>query len=381
VLTNYHVIRDATKIFVRLPGGKASYADIHAADPRSDLAVLRLRDARLLPLSALALGDGSRIERGQFVLTLANPYAAGFRDGQPSASWGIVSNLRRRIPAEPRDEKKAVKPLYYYGILMQTDTRVNLGCSGGAVLNLAGELIGLTTSLAAIHGGETPGGFALPLDAGLRRILDVLKRGEEVEYGFLGITFSEERSELGTGVKIDSATLGSPARLDARLNQQDIILAVNDVPVQDNDDLSLQLGTQLAGTKIALKIMRAGTRQIETVQVTLGKLAVPGKKIASSLGKRPYFRGLRVDYTTLLAQQPESRLRFVPAGVLVTEVQPGSSAAQAQLKPGEVITHVNNRPVASPAAFYLAVAGQRGSVEFQLHSLGSHEPPPRVLIK
>jgi serine protease Do len=375
VLTNYHVIRDATKIFLRLPGGKGSYADIHAADPRSDLAILRIGDTRLLPLKAVPLGDAATIERGQFVLTLANPFAAGFRDGQPSASWGIVSNLRRRIPGEPREENRT-KPLHYYGTLIQTDCRIHLGCSGGALLNLGGELIGLTTSLAAIHGGETPGGYALPLDAGMRRILEVLKRGEEVEYGFLGVTFYDLGP--GKGVAIAHATPGSPAEREAHLQQHDVILAVNDAPVGESDDLFLHLGTQLAGTKIKLKVLHGASKTIGTVDVTLGKLYVPGKKIASSLGKRPFFRGLRVDYTTLLAS-PHSN--FVPVGVLVGEVAPGSAAAQAQLKPGEVLTHVNNRPVTSPAGFYAAVANLKGPIEFQLHTFGSHEPPSKVILK
>jgi serine protease Do len=378
VLTNYHVIRDATKIFLRLPGGKAGYADIHAADPRSDLAVLRLRDKSLLPLKAIAPGDAANVERGQFVVTLANPFAAGFRDGQPSASWGIVSNLRRRVAGEPREENRT-KPLSYYGTLLQTDTRVQLGCSGGALLDLNGRLIGLTTSLAAIHGGETPGGFALPLDAGLHRILQVLKRGEEVEYGFLGVSFNEQRIGPGKGVRLDNVYHGSPAAA-ANLQPNDIIMEVDGVPILENDDLFLQLGTHLAGTKVKLKIVRGLTREISTVDVTLGKFYVTGKKIASSLGKRPFFRGLRVDYTTLLAQQP-SRLHHIPQGVLVSAIQPGTAAALAQLKIGDVIARVNNRPVTSPAEFYDAVAALAGPIELQLYSFGPREPTATVLLK
>src|SRR5208337_1788428 len=98
ILTNYHVVQDATKIYVRLPGGKGAYADIHAADARSDLAVLKLLQPNFLPLKPIVLGDADKVEQGQFVLTLANPFAAGFRDGKPSASWGIISNIRRRAP-------------------------------------------------------------------------------------------------------------------------------------------------------------------------------------------------------------------------------------------------------------------------------------------
>src|SRR5262249_29427995 len=146
------------------------------------------------------------------------------------------------------------------GTLLQTDTRVHLGCSGGALLNLGGELIGLTTALAAIHGSDTPGGYALPLDAGMRRIIDVLMRGEGVEYGFLGFSPYAQRPGLGTGVEISQVTQGSPAAQQARLKPNDIILAVNDIPVQESDDLFLRLGTQLAGTKIKLKVLRSFSR-------------------------------------------------------------------------------------------------------------------------
>ena len=190
ILTNYHVVRDAVLVYVRLPGGKGGYANIHAADSRSDLAVLKVkREVTAHIVRPLSFGDAGKLQRGQFVLTLANPYAAGFRDGQPSASWGILSNIRRRVPMPHIPEEERVKSLHHYGTLLQTDARLNLGCSGGALLNLHGELIGLTTSYAAIHGGDTPGGFAVPIDASFRRILDVLMDGEEVEYGLLGVSW------------------------------------------------------------------------------------------------------------------------------------------------------------------------------------------------
>src|SRR5262249_24158594 len=96
ILTNFHVVRDAVLVYVRLPGGKGSFADIFAADPRSELAVLKVDPKVTEHIPPLRLGDAGKLRRGQFVLSLANPFVAGFRDGQPSASWGIVSNLRRR---------------------------------------------------------------------------------------------------------------------------------------------------------------------------------------------------------------------------------------------------------------------------------------------
>src|SRR5262249_33076315 len=121
VLTNYHVIREAVEGFVRLPGDKASFADVFAPDPRSDFAVLKLRDAaKLQPLKALKLGDGGAVRKGQLVLSLANPYAAGFRDGSPSASWGVLSNVRRRAPGNLKEEIAGqAKSLHQYGTLLQ----------------------------------------------------------------------------------------------------------------------------------------------------------------------------------------------------------------------------------------------------------------------
>ncbi len=377
ILTNYHVVQDATKLYVRLPGGRGSYADIHAADPRSDLAVLRLLSAKLPPLPPVRLGDADRMERGDFVLSIANVFAAGFRDGQPSASWGILSNVRRRALAAPRDEESS-KPLHAYGTLLQTDARLHLGCSGGALVNLQGELIGLSTALAAIQGGETPGGFALPVNAGLRRVIDVLKRGEEVEYGFLGVGFEERVPDGAPGVTLAFVTQGSPARTEGKLRDKDVILSINGTPLQQSDDLLVTLGTQLAGTKVRLHVRRG--KDAFFTEVTLAKLYVPGKTIASSLGKRPFFRGVRVDYTSLLAQRPP-RKPSIPPGVLVTDVQPNSPAERAFFRPGDIITQVNRVPVNTPQAFYDAVRAAAEPIELTLYSESTTEPPTRVFLR
>jgi len=370
ILTNYHVVRDATKVFVRLPGGKSSYADIKAADPRSDLAVLELL-SNLPGLKAITFGDAGKCSRGQFVLSLANPFAAGFRDGQPSASWGILSNIRRRVPGTPVSEKELPRTLQQYGILLQTDARLNLGCSGGALLNLHGEMIGITTALAAIHGGETPGGFALPIDASMSRIIEVLKRGEEVDYGFLGV---EPFPDAGNKGVIINVIPGSPA--EKKLQNRDRILKVNDMPVRELDDLFLSLGTKLAGAKITLQISRFN-QVMEVKDVELAKFYVPGKGIFSSMEPRPYFRGLRADYTSLLVQQQRTRQPILP-GVLIADVQPNSPAAKMDLKAGDIITQVKGRPIFTPADFYREVKGAQGPIELTLHS--TNFPLPKVTL-
>ncbi len=378
LLTNFHVVRAATKVFVRLPGSKGSYADILAADARSDLAVLRLRSpvGRLQPIR---FGDATGIKRGQFVISLANPFAVGFRDGKPSASFGIVSNVRRRAPGD-LNEAKRTKSLHHYGTLVQLDARLNLGCSGGAVLNLKGEMLALTTSLAAIHGGETPGGYAVPMDAGMRRIVEVLRRGEEIDYGFLGVGFSEEPQNNDGGVELEFVTPGSPAAF-AGLRARDVVMAVGDTPIKHGDDLFLSLGTQLAGAKVQLTIRKNIGLRPKTFQkiVTLAKFHFPGKSIASSVGKRPYFRGMRVDYTSVLVQKPLG-LTTIPQGVLVSAVKEGSRASKAKLKAGELITQVNGEPVRSPSDFYQKVAGLDGPIQLTIAGYDPRQPTAKITL-
>lgn len=374
VLTNYHVVQDAAKIYVRLAGSKGSYADIHAADPRCDLAVLKLLNPNVLPLKAIALGDADKMERGNFVLTLSNPFAAGFRDGQPSASYGILSNIRRRAIMNLKEEER-IKPFHYYGTLLQTDARLQLGCSGGAMLNLKGELVGLLSSIAAIQGGETAGGFAIPINVAMRPIIDVLKRGEEVDYGFLGVSFDPRNVNGQLGVPLKYIGEGSPAAVDGKLKLGDVIMAVDAQPVHESDDIYTTIGMRLAGSTVKLHYRRDGKDKI--VDIKLAKLYVPGKKIASSLGDRPFFRGMRVDYSSLVVQFEERSTNITPRGVLVTEVLPKTSASDAKLKNGDIVTHVNGILVTTPAAFYQAVDNARGVIELTLLNV----PPTRVQLK
>jgi S1-C subfamily serine protease len=354
------------KVFVRLPGDKESYADIYAADHRSDLAVLKLIDDKVGPLPAIPFGDGGSVRKGQWLLSIANPFAAGFRDGSPSASWGILSNIRRRAPGKLREEER-MKTLHQYGTLLQTDARLNLGCSGGALIDLKGEMIGLTTAVAALSGSETAGGFAVPLDDKMKRIIAVLRQGKEVEYGFLGVALEEsDRREEGVQVstRSDGVVAGSPASR-AGLRPGDRIMKVNGVRLRDNEDLFLAVGGLLAGSEVRLEVRSFRGAVVERGPVPLAKLYVPGKSIVSN--KPAAFRGLRVDYTSVSYMR--AGLGGVPIrnGVAVREVRPGSPADQARLRADDVIVKVGNRSVATPDEFYQVVKDlKNGPVELSL---------------
>ena len=365
VLTNYHVIGEvgkesarvvATKVYVRLPGaGRGSYADILAADPRADLAVLKM----LRPpadLKPLRMGDAGQVRKGDWVVALANPYAAGFRDGSPSASWGIVSNLRRRVPGPPNPTER-VKPFSQYGTLIQTDARLNLGCSGGALLNMDGELVGLTTSLAALVGGEGAGGYAIPMDANTRRMVEVLKRGEEIDYGLLGVMVNPAEKGDGHGVMIQDVSAGMPAAR-AGLLARDVVTAINGNPVREQDDLFLNISAALAGTEARIDVLRNGRPR--TVEARLAKAPSVGRFADAVIAaNRPKpVHGLRVDYASILGAGFGA-----PDGVLVKSLEPGSPAAK-KLKDWYdrgatlIVTAVDGKPVPTPADFYRLAAGK-----------------------
>ena len=360
VLTNNHVVRDAAKVYVRLPGGRGSYADIHAADPRSDFAVLKL----LAPppgLTALPLGRAEDVAKGQFVLALANPFVPGFRDARPSASWGIVGNVRYwPTPRERESPDRGGIMHRHYGTLLQADVGMNLGVSGGALLNLKGELIGVTGPRGVLVGPADAGGFAVALAAPMRRIIGRLSEGREVEYGYLGITFEAAAAGRlpGGGVRIGNVTLNTPAA-EVNLPAGHIIRGINEQPVNDTDDLSLAISTALAGSTVTLKVCEVPNGPVREYRPVLAKLAIPGTFLAARRPPAP--GGLRVDYTTTLlrgANDPR-----VQRGVVVREVLPGGAAEKANVQVGRVITQVNNDDVANPAEFYRKAARAGAALE------------------
>jgi serine protease Do len=353
ILTAFHVVRGARRLRVRAVSTPPFDAEVIAADPRTDMAVIAPRavpgvDApRLKPL---AIGDSTRLRKGSFVIALGNPFNAA-QDGSPSASWGIVSNLARKLIST---EDTKPPPLRYYPTLLQLDAKLNLGMSGGAVINLKGELVGLTTTAASPAGFDSQAGYAIPMDRLGRRVVETLLQGKEVEYGLLGIHSSDYSN------RVNETSPHSPAAIHLQIGDE--ILAVNGVPVHDFASLILAVNAYPAGAEIRLKIRRSN-ELIERTLV-LAKFPVDGEIIATN---RPNpWRGLRVDYMTLQNYGAIGRpFEDVPsAGVVITEVEEGSPAESAGLKKGQLIRRVGQRPVLNPKAFAEAVAKQDGPVTF-----------------
>jgi S1-C subfamily serine protease len=231
--------------------------------------------------------------------------------------------------------------------------------SGGAVVNLKGEMVALTTSLASAAGFDAMAGYAIPLDAQGRQIIETLKQGKEYEYGFLGIGLDTTE---GTN-KVVEAKPGTPADL-GKVLLDDRIVAVGDTPVTDADSLVLAINLMPAGSRVTLKILRQD-QMIERV-VELAKYRVSGEVIATN--RPPVWRGLRVDYTSTLPYTTfgdATLAAMARGGVVITEVETGSPAARADLKPGQIIRSVEGKTLRTPRDFLQFVAGLQGPVNVE----------------
>lgn len=374
ILTTYHVLAPRSDYYVTTTDRRVFQATIRAADPRSDLAVLSVKATDLVPIS---LGDGQTLRRGQIVVALGNPGAMA-RDGQPSAAMGIVANLARKAPPEPASFESAGKPtIHHCGTLIQTDVRLGTATSGGALLDLSGRMVGLLTSLPTPTGDQHSAGYAIPVDPTFRRIVDVLKQGGEVQYGFLGIepgnlTRDEVLAGL-RGMRVERVMPGpgTPAAAGG-LRSGDIITAVDGVPILDADHLVLEVGRLPVDSIARITVLRQGRQR--TLDVRLGKYPVRGPKIVTN--RPPAWRGIQVDYPTAVVD-PKYRARgeatYFEDAVLVTEVEQASPAWEAGLRPGMSISHVAGRHVRTPDDFRSTIVGRSGPVTVRLTEPDSPE--------
>ena len=381
ILTNYHVLgkieeNDYYVWLNRRPFQviKVMKADaVKAADPWTDLAVLQIRAADLEPIT---FGDGAKVRKGQIVVSLGNPYAIA-RDGQPSASWGIVSNLSRKATLNPTStgEKEKASSIHEYGTMIQTDARLNLGTSGGALVNLKGEMIGLTTSIAAMQQYESAAGFAIPVNDMFHRVVNALKRGDQPEFGFLGIAPANlslrARREGARGIRVDRVVEGSPAHI-ARVQIGDYITRINEFPIADSSDLMRELASQQVGAEVDLSIIRLGEGEMK-IPVTLSKKLIDVDIPAYSTNPVKKWRGMSVDHYTAIRDFVEVKHLVDPIGcVVVTDVDHDSPAWKAGFRPRRFVSAVNGKRIKTPAEFHEQVEKaekQNGKVRLQL-SLG-----------
>ncbi len=331
IVTCAHALDDATRYnyFVWLdrrvyPASVVSKpAQVQASDPYTDLAVLKIDAEELTPIT---FGDASQLRKGSFVISLGNPYATA-RDGQASASWGIVSNLRRTAVGKTSSDSALLskESQHQFGTLIQTDARLNLGASGGALINLKGEMVGLTTSMAALSGFEQSAGYAIAVDDMFKRVVDALKTGHLPEFGFLGIQPEElqshERAAGLKGARIAAVLPGLPGDV-AGLHNEDCIVEVNSQPIEDRNGLFRELSQLPAGAEVDLTVQRK--KRGEPTYSSLHLKATLSKKFIST--SRPPTR-----FTARTMARHAGRIRYSRAGRVSARWRVGSAPQQCKI--------------------------------------------------
>lgn len=348
VLTNDHVVGEADEISVTLYDGREFESTLIGTDERRDLALVSFETKEDVPLAML--GNSDSLMPGDWVLAVGNPY--GF---ESTITAGIVSAIGRRANGQ-------------YGLAglteyIQTDAAINQGNSGGALVNIYGEVVGINSWIASPSGGNIGLGFAIPINVAKNSIDDFIRMGD-VQYGWLGVTIGNLSDEARNELKIDASdgsfvynvVEASPAE-KAGLLPGDYVLSVNGRRVQDADDLVYTVGNLPTGTRASMELIRQGRRI--TTNLEIG--ARPEDDEVYSVW--PGFSAVP------MTEEIRSQFRIPADGgnIVVAHVEDDSSADEAGLRAGDIIAEINGRKAATLMDLYGALnAEQRGAIEMSL---------------
>ncbi len=332
ILTNNHVVEKSDEIKVKLhPGGEFD-AKIIGRDPTTDLALIKIDVDR--PLPALPLGDSEKLEVGDWVIAIGNPFGL-----ENTVSAGIVSAKYRKIGTTR------------YENFIQTDASINRGNSGGPLLNMDGEVVGINTAIFSQTGGSIGIGFAIPINMA-KDLLPQLKKGKVVR-GWLGVMIQtitpELKEKLGLkddkGALVGDVTPGGPAD-KAGIRRGDVIVQFDGRDIAEMKDLPYMVASTPVGKKVIVKVIRRGKPQ--DIEVVLGELKEEAEGTAPEGETRPEWGMLVENLTPELAQRFGLSER---SGVVVVQVARGTPAAEAGLRPGDLILEIDQEPVDNVSQF------------------------------
>jgi serine protease Do len=342
VVTNAHVIGDANDIQVILSDGSKLKAEIIGKDTKIDLAVLRVKPEADKPLRAVPFGDSDKMRPGDWVIAIGNPFGLG-----GSVSAGIVSARGRNIESGPYDN------------YIQTDAAINKGNSGGPLFNMNGEVIGINTAILSPTGGSVGIGFAVPSGTA-SPVIDQLREFGEVRRGWLGVRIQNVDDATADALGLKGGARGAliagvdekgPAKASG-LEVGDVITKFNGTTVKSSSDLPRIVAATPVGKTVDVVVVRKG--QENSKSVTLGRLEDNEKPQLANV-RQPEAEsatrqalGLNLSGITDELRRKHS-LKDSLKGVVVTRVDPNSTAADKQIKPGEVIVEVGQEAVSTPA--------------------------------
>ena len=342
VVTNHHVIENADQIKVSLADKREFEADIVLKDPRSDLAVLRLRGAHE-HFAAIELGDSDALQVGDVVLALGNPFGVG-----QTVTHGIVSAVARTQVG-----------ITDYQFFIQTDAAINPGNSGGALVDLGGRLVGINTAIFTRSGGSQGIGFAIPANM-VRGVIASAQGGSHVvRRPWLGAKLQAVTPDIAdslnlkrpSGALVSSVAAKSPAAR-AGLHTGDLIVEVDGQPVDDTGAFDYRFATKSVGGQAQLGVMRGG-REIK-IPVVL-EAAPEGSREETLVKARSPLTGATVaNVSPALAE--ELRLDYTAQGVAVTEVENGSPAQNYGFQKGDVVLTINNAKIETTQELVRAVS-------------------------
>jgi serine protease Do len=330
ILTNYHVVDGAEKISVTLSDGKNYDAKVVGKDQKSDIAVVKIDAGRDLP--AVNLGDSDRLEVGEWVMAIGNPFGLDH-----SVTSGIVSAKGRNIGAGPYDN------------FIQTDASINPGNSGGPLINLRGEVVGINSAIFSQSGGNIGIGFAIPTNA-VKELLPQLRDTGKVVRGFIGASVQKVTPDIADslglkqarGALVADVIKGGPAER-AGLKPGDIILEFDRKEIKDSSDLPMQVARVAPGMSVQLKVLRDGKET--ALPLTVGEMKESEVIAATQEGDF----GLTVQPVT--PQLAENLGLERAEGLVITAVKRGSAAEEAGLRSGDVITEINRQPIKNLADY------------------------------
>lgn len=337
ILTNNHVVEDADQIKVKLTNGKEYDGKIIGRDPKTDLALIKIKASS--DLQPLNLGNSDDLKVGNWVVAVGSPFGL-----EQTVTAGIVSAKGRVIGSGPYDN------------FIQTDASINPGNSGGPLINMKGEVVGINTAIIASGQGI---GFAIPINMA-KEIAPQLQEKGHVTRGWLGVSIQEVTPALAKsfdlkekkGALVAQVVSGSPAE-KAGIEQGDVIVEFDGKEVTDSKDLPRIVASTPIGKAVTIKLLRNG--EALDRQVKVGEME---EKV--EVAKAPSHKSLGITVQNLTPEIAKGLGLKKDTGVVVTRVEPGSPAADAGIQTGDLVQEVNRKPVKNVEDFVQKVEKAKG---------------------
>jgi len=353
IVTNNHVIDNATEIKVTLDDGTELPAKLVGTDAKSDLAVIKINAPK--PLATVAWGDSDKLNAGDQILAFGNPFGIG-----TTVTAGIVSARGRDLHSGPYDD------------FIQIDAPINHGNSGGPLVDLQGKVVGIDTAIYSPNGGSVGVGFAIPSDQAQKVVAKLMKDGS-IEHGFIGVQIQPVTADVASAIGLDKPEGALVANVNgntpagrAGVETGDVITALGGQAVKSPRDLSRMVADLAPGARESLTVWRQG--QSKELNITVGGNQDDQKQASADSGDRSNPAAQRVptigvglaDLTSDVRQALKLPRR--ENGAVIENVAPDKPAADAGLQPGDIIVSVNQQPVksASDAKTAVAEAGRAG---------------------